>query len=158
MADKFVIDTNVAISANGINTHASLACQLACIELLANCENLPIAIDEAALIMDEYARHLSHAGQPGVGDLFFKYLHDHQHVPDNNIHRVKITPSDDAARGFKELPINTLDLSDRKFLATAVVAKATIVNATDSDWEAQREVLGSLTITLRQVCPEHSCK
>lgn len=158
MADKFVIDTNVAISANGKNTHASIPCQLACIELLETCKKLHIAIDKAGLIMNEYARHLSHAGQPGVGDMFFKYLHDNQHHPKNKIHTVGITPSGDAGRGFDELPMNTLDSSDRKFLATAAVAKAIIVNATDSDWEEQRELLEELAIGLKQLCPEHSCK
>jgi len=157
MLDKFVIDTNVAISANGINTHASIACQLACIELLENCNKLHIAIDKAGLIMEEYTKHLSHAGQPGVGDMYFKYLHDNQHA-ENKIHTVNITPLDDVSRGFDELPRNTLDPSDRKFLATAVVAQAIIANATDSDWFEQNELLETLNVELKQLCPEHSCK
>jgi predicted nucleic acid-binding protein len=158
MVDKFVIDTNVAVSANGNNTHASIACQLACIELLETCKKLHIAIDKAGLIMGEYAKRLSYAGQPGVGDMFFKYLHDNQHDPEKKIHTIDITLSDDTGRGFDELPINKLDSSDRKFLATAVVAKATVVNATDSDWVEQRELLEMLNIELKQLCPEHSCK
>jgi hypothetical protein len=157
MANKFVIDTNVAISANGINTHASVACQLACSELLANCKKLCIALDKTGLIMDEYRKHLSHAGQPGVGDMYFKYLHDNQHA-ENKIETVSITPLNDASCGFDELPINTLDPSDRKFLATAVVARAIITNATDSDWAEQNELLEMLNIELKQLCPEHSCK
>lgn len=157
MADKFVIDTNVAISANGKDTHASLACQFACIEFLEKCIKLPIALDRTGLIMAEYARHLSYAGQPGVGDMFFKYLHDHQHSG-KKIHTVVITESSDSNRGFDELPENALDNSDRKFLATAVVAKAKIVNATDSDWEEQINLLQLLNINLKQLCPEHSCK
>jgi len=157
MVAKFVIDTNVAISANGINTHASINCQLACIELLENCKKLYIVIDKAGLIMEEYAKHLSHAGQPGVGDMYFKYLHDNQHA-EKKIHTVSITLSDDISRGFDELPTNTLDPSDRKFLATAVVAQAIIVNATDSDWAEQNELLETLNIELKQLCPEHSCR
>lgn len=158
MEDKFVIDTNVAISANGKNTHASIACQLACIELLKTCKKLHIAIDKAGLIMEEYARHLRHAGHPGIGDMFYKYLHDNQHDPGKKIHAVDITFSDDTGRGFDELPTNSLDSSDRKFLAVAVVAKATIVNATDSDWSEQSELLESLNVKLKQLCPEHSSK
>lgn len=158
MADKFVIETNVAISANGKNTHASIACQMACIELLTNCKKLHIAIDKSGLIMDEYAKHLSYAGQPGVGDVFFKYLHDNQYDPKKKIHSVAITLSDDTYRGFDELPLNSLDPSDRKFLATAVVAQARIINATDSDWAEQGELLESLHIELKQLCPEHSCR
>ncbi|MCX7066726.1 MAG: hypothetical protein NTW85_03370 [Methylococcales bacterium] len=158
MANKFVIDTNVAISANGINTHASITCQLSCIELLENCRKLHIAIDKSGLIMDEYAKHLSHAGQPGVGDMFFKYLHDNQYDPVKNIHSVDITLLNDDYRGFEELPINTFDKSDRKFLATAIVANATIVNATDSDWEEQSELLKTLNVDLKQLCHDHRCK
>lgn len=157
MAGKIVIDTNVAISANGKNTHASFDCQLSCIELLQTCKNLQIAIDKTGLIMEEYKRHLSHAGQPGVGDMFFKYLHDNQHAEDK-IHTVNITLSSNIGRGFEELPINSLDSSDRKFLATAVVAQAVIVNATDSDWAEQSELLETLHIEIQQLCPEHSCK
>lgn len=157
MANKFVIDTNVAISANGINTHVSDACQLACSELLANCKSLCIAIDKTGLIMEEYSKYLSHAGRPGIGDMYFKYLHDNQHA-ENKIQTVNITLLDDASRGFGELPINTLDPSDRKFLATAVVAQAIIVNATDSDWAEQSELLEILNVELKQLCPEHSCK
>ncbi|MDD5275876.1 MAG: hypothetical protein PHR16_07310 [Methylovulum sp.] len=157
MMDKSVIDTNVAISANGQNTHASFACQLACIEILQACKNLHIAIDKTGLIMEEYKRHLSHAGQPGVGDMFFKYLHDNQYAT-NKICSVKITKLDDDSRGFDELPSNSLDMSDRKFLATAVVAKAILVNATDSDWAEQSELLESLQIEIKQLCPEHCCK
>ncbi|WP_442499445.1 hypothetical protein [Methylobacter sp. sgz302048] len=155
--DKFVIDTNVAISANGKNTHASPSCQLACIELLENCKKFYVAIDKTGLIMSEYAKHLSHAGQPGVGDMFFKYLHDNQHAA-NKILTTDITLSNDTCRGFNELPINSLDPSDRKFLATAVAASATIANATDSDWAEQSELLKILNIELKQLCPEHSCK
>lgn len=157
MPEKLVIDTNVAISANGVNTHASWACQLACIELLQNCKKLHLAIDKTGLIMDEYQRHLSYAGQPGVGDMFFKYLHDNQYST-HNILMVNITPSDDDRKGFAELPDNHLDMSDRKFLATAVVAKATLVNATDSDWAEQSGLLEALGIAIKQLCPEHRCK
>lgn len=160
MAAKFVVDTNVAISANGKDgkgepAQASLECQLICSEWLANCRNIHIALDDADLIMDEYKKHLSYAGQPGVGDMFFRYLHDYQHASDK-IYRVKITPIEDENRGFEELPENQVDPSDRKFLATAVVAKAVIVNATDSDWKEENSLLEALAIEVRQLCPEHS--
>jgi predicted nucleic acid-binding protein len=157
MVDKFVIDTNVAISANGRKTHASISCQLACIEFLENCRKLHIAIDKTGLIMEEYANHLEYAGQPGVGDMFFKYLHDNQYAA-KQIHQIIITPSNDQTLGFEELPTNQFDPSDRKFLATAVVSKATIVNATDSDWMQQNKLLENLGIELKQLCPNHSCK
>jgi hypothetical protein len=161
MAVKFVVDTNIAINANGKNgkgepAQASLICQLICSEWLANYKNIHIALDNADLIMEEYAKHLSYAGQPGMGDMFFKYLHNNQHASDK-IYRVKITPIEDEQRGFAELPENQVDKSDRKFLATAVVSKATIVNATDSDWNEQKTLLDLLKIEIKQLCPQNNC-
>jgi predicted nucleic acid-binding protein len=157
MTAKFVIDTNVAISANGRETHVSLKCQLACIEWLENCRNIFITLDENGLIMNEYEKHLNYSGQPGVGDMFFKYLHDNQYV-EEKIFRVKITSQNKENTEFAELPPNKVDPSDRKFLATAVKAKATIVNATDSDWAEQKTLLETLQIEIKQLCPEYSYK
>ena len=106
--------------------------------------------------MDEYAKHLSYAGNPGVGDMFFKYLHDNQYGQ-KNIELVTITPIDDENLGFAELPENNFDPSDRKFLATAVAARAKVVNATDSDWVEQQELMNQLNITVEQLCPD-CCK
>ena len=157
MTSQFVIDTNVAIAANGRNTHASEICQLACIEFLEQHKDLSIVIDEIGFIIEEYANKLNPSGKPNVGDAFFKYVRNYQYSSDK-IQRVPITPINDEQRGFEELPENQLDKSDRKFLATAVKAQATIVNATDSDWTEQRELLESLHIELKQLCPEHSCR
>lgn len=120
MSAKFVIDTNVAISANGRETHASLKCQLACIEWLENCRNIFIALDKNGLIMNEYEKHLNYSGQPGVGDMFFKYLYNNQYDPEK-ICLVKITLQNKENSEFAELPPNKVDPSDRKFLATAVI-------------------------------------
>jgi hypothetical protein len=165
MADKFVVDTNVAINANGKDgkgnpAQGSPECQLICIKWLMNCENTDIVLDDADLIMAEYAKHLNYKGQPNIGDMFFKYLHNYQHTSDK-IHRVTITPLNEEKTEFaelKKLNANLKDLSDRKFLATAVKSQAIIVNATDSDWTEQKVLLDSLNIEVQQLCPEHRCK
>ena len=64
----------------------------------------------------------------------------------------------DDERGFEALPPNKLDRSDRKFLATAVVGEARILNATDSDWAEQQELTGGLGVDVVQLCPEHATK
>jgi len=84
-------------------------------------------------MLEEYSGHLNYHGQPGVGDMFFKYLHDHRYLG-GKIQQVAITPISDETRGFGELPPNPLDKSDRKFLAAAVVAQAEIANALHADW------------------------
>ncbi|WP_017713983.1 hypothetical protein [Prochlorothrix hollandica] len=153
---EFVVDTNVLISANGRHTHASLQCQLHCIEFISTYRKITISIDQLGLIMEEYAKHLNYSGEPGVGDEFFKYLHDYQYC-DPLIHRVQIGPeTSDDSRGFQELPLNSMDPSDRKFLAVAVVARAIIVNATDSDWAEQEHLLKSLNIAMRELCPDRA--
>jgi hypothetical protein len=155
-----VVDTNVAIAANGRDTHASLPCQYECIvfleELVSLGKRTHIALDERGLIFDEYSGHLKYRGAPGVGDIFFKYLHDHMYLG-KNIRLVSITPISDEDRGFNELPANSVDKSDRKFLATAIVAGAKIANAVDTDWHEQIAFVTGLGITVQQLCPEHGC-
>lgn len=155
---KFVVDTNVTIAANGRKTHANLQCQLSCIEFLEDLASpanpKQTIIDESGLILDEYTPHLNYIGQPGVGDMFFKFIHDHLYSC-SKIKTVSITPVDDETRGFAELPINSLDKSDRKFLAVAITADAKIVNALDTDWHEQYTLLESLGIQINQICPQH---
>jgi predicted nucleic acid-binding protein len=149
-----VIDTNVAVVANGVNTHACIECQLKCIDFLYNTTQSTgrIAIDESGLILNEYSKHFSYSGAPGVGDMFFKHIYDNQYN-ESKILQVPITQLENK-KGFAELPENNLDRSDQKFLATAVASKATIVNATDSDWTEQNALLKSLEVEVCQLCPE----
>ena len=154
----YVVDTNVAIAANGKDTHADLDCQKACVKELRDiCSGKMIALDDAGWIFDEYKQNLKFAGAPGVGDVFFKHVHNHQYR-ENLVQRVRITLCDDDRRGFDELPENGLDRSDRKFLATARVAHATILNATDNDWSEQETLTSNLGVGVRQICPHHASK
>ena len=154
----FVVDTNVAIAANGRNTHANNDCRLACIETLETiCREDTIILDNAHLIFDEYRESLSFAGAPGVGDAFFKHVFTHMYAG-IRVRQVAITVSNDEQRGFEELPNNEFDPSDRKFLAVAVVAKADILNATDSDWREHETLTCDLGVRVRQLCPQHASK
>ena len=152
---KWVVDSNVAIVANGKAQQVSAVCQICCIEFLqyAISPKSPdvIALDNNGAIFDEYKKHLSFAGQPGVGDIFFKFIHD-QMYSKNKIKLFVINPVNDESVGYRELPPNNLDQSDRKFLAVACVAKANIANATDTDWEQQKALVTSLGVTVKQLC------
>lgn len=161
----YVIDTNVAVVANGGNPDAEESCQAACKRKLMSVWNGEmIAIDDGGEIIAEYRKHLSHSGKPGMGDKFFKYLFDYQHLK-SRVQRVRITPCNDEERGFAELPPNELDRQDRKFLAVALVAAqdggvsdvgdVVIVNATDSDWREQRALIDGLGVMVEQLCPQH---
>ena len=70
----------------------------------------------------------------------------------------EVSQIEDAGRGFKELPPNAFDRSDRKFLAVAVVANATVVNVTDSDWNESAALVSGLGVEVRQLCPQHATK
>ena len=151
----FVVDTNVAIVANGRETDVDLACQQTCVTTLRSlaAEKL-VAIDDEGLILEEYRTRLHASGRPGVGDMFFKHVFDHQYQP-NRVRRVRVSPIDDEGRGFEELPANTFDRSDRKFLAVAAVANAAVFNATDSDWHEEQALVSSLGVEVLQLCPEY---
>ena len=154
----YVVDTNVAIAANGRDTHADLTCQLDCIEKLETiCREAVIVLDEGDLIFEEYRDHLHFKVAPGTGDKFFKHVYDHKYG-ESRVKRVPITPCSDDLRGYQELPENEFDPSDRKFLAVAVVAKAEILNATDSDWSEQDTLTSDLGVSVRQLCPQHASK
>lgn len=153
-----VVDTNVAIAANGRNTHADKECRLRCIEELEDvCAQRVVVLDDEGRIFDEYRARLNFAGVPGVGDKFFKHVYDHMYGG-RRVRLVSITLSRDERRGFEELPENDFDPSDRKFLAAAVKGRAIILNATDSDWSEREELMGSLGVAVRQLCPQHASK
>ena len=154
----YVVDTNVAMAANGRDTHADLECQLNCIEELESiCRESVIVLDDGDLIFEEYRNHLHFKGAPGTGDKFFKHVYDHKYG-ESRVRRVPITPCSDDLCGYQELPENELDRSDRKFLAVAVVAQAEILNATDSDWSEQEALTRGLGVCVRQLCPQHASK
>ena len=154
----FVVDTNVAIVANEREIEVDAGCRLACVQKLTSvAKSEVVSIDDQGLILAEYARHLHYSGIPGVGDAFFKHVFNHQHR-DDFVLRVAVTPSEDTERGFEELPENTFDPSDRKFLAVAVVAGAIVLNATDSDWAEQKALVDSLGIEVSQLCPRYALK
>ena len=149
----FVVDTNVAIVANGRETNADMRCQLTCVERLKNLTSREVvAIDDAGDIFEEYKQRLNFSGMPGVGDAFLKHVFNHQYQTDR-VQRVAVTPTADDGRGFEELPANTFDRSDRKFLAVAVVANAIVLNATDSDWSEHGTLMDTLGVNVNQLCP-----
>jgi len=152
-----VIDTNVLVVANGGHPPASNDCVLACIEALDAARAGVVLVDDGGRILAEYAHHASHAGQPGVGDRFFKWLWDHQATAESCF-QVSIT--DNADRGFAEFPddpeLAAFDRNDRKFVAVALASavQPPVLNASDSDWWDFRDPLTAAGVHVRQLCPE----
>lgn len=151
-ARSFIFDTNVLIVANGRAVSASAECQLQCIDILqkAVSQKCSVSIDSLDLILSEYRRYVNFSGAPGVGDYFFRYLHDHLGNP-TVCEQVLITPR---GRSFAEFPsvseLKSFDFSDRKFVAVqrASLMNPIIVNATDSDWRDFESEFASLSIPL----------
>jgi hypothetical protein len=163
LPDKCVVDTNVPKTANmAVETSAVsedlLACVLACVEAIEHLVNDgTLVIDDGGEILDEYGRQLSRRGQPGQGDKFMKWVHDHQYMP-QRVERVKITRSGDS---YVEFPSHEklcdFDPSDRKFVAVANAhtEKPHILEATDSKWWGWKDALAEVGITVRFMDPEY---
>ena len=157
-----VVDTNVLVVANERGTYADEKCHERCVDELEHIKkHCVVVVDCDGRIIEEYMKHARFGhmrfGPPGVGDVFFKHVFDNGYNP-ARVRRVRITPTDDDRRGFEELPVNRLDRADRKFLATAVVGNAPLLNATDSDWEEQKELTTAVGVEVRQLCPQHASK
>ncbi len=153
-----VIDTNVLIVANGRSRQADEDCVLACLDALDEARTGIVLLDDKGRILNEYMGRLSLSGQPGVGDAFFKWLHDHQADP-RHCECVRITPKSSDAEDFKEFPNDSklagFDRSDRKFVAVARASRRnpSILNAVDRDWWDFREALKGNGVLVQFLCP-----
>lgn len=151
-----VVDTNVLVAANGRDTHVDISCQIRCADELERiAREEVVCIDDQWLIIGEYRKRVAHRGQPGPGTVFFKTVCKTMGDP-NRVCSVPIVPRDEEGRDFADpvLPPHNLK-KDAKFLAVAVNADATIVNAADSDWAEHRELTDGLGVRVRQLCPEY---
>jgi len=154
-----VIDTNVGVVANGKHEKAGNDCISTAIDALSNARRELILIDDGQRILGEYRQQLSHSGQPGPGDAFFKWLWDNQ---GNSKHclRITITPLSGSDTDFREFPrdrkLSGFDPSDRKFVAVALGSGTApeILNASDTDWWKFRHPLENNGIRVRFLCPE----
>ena len=154
----FVVDTNVPIVANGCSPQADDQCRSICVGKLGYLmEQGMVAIDDKDAILKEYISKFSRSGGRSVGDQFFIHVINNQY-DETRVQRVAVTPIDDERRGFEELPENTFDRSDRKFLAVAVSAGAVVLNATDSDWGEEQELMDGLGVKVEQLCPQQASK
>lgn len=157
MKEQVVVDTNVAIVANGGAWMETPECVRACIDRLEVVRRSEVVLlDDGERILDEYTRNLSFSGGPGAGDAFFKWLWDRQGTVEYCL-RVSVTPHDD--RGFAEFPdsvdLRDFDSDDRKFVAVAIAAGAgpRILNATDRGWPKYRDALQRAGVEVECLCP-----
>lgn len=159
MSDAVVVDTNVAVVANLQHENAEPDCIAASMEALSRARKQLILVDDEQRIFNEYRGQLSHSGQPGLGDAFFKWLWDNQANPKRCRH-IAITSLDDSDTEFAEFPSDPelvgFDRADRKFVAVALASgmESTILNSSDTDWWNYREPLKRNGVVIEFLCPE----
>lgn len=154
---RWVVDTNVAIVANGRadpdqGRQPSICCRRAAVEFLERLlRDGRVLLDLGGEIQGEYGRHLQPAGQPGVGDRFYQEIL--KSAPER-VDRVSLPKNPDGS--FHDFPdtseLATFDRSDRKFAALGRRERAPIANATDSDWLCFRAELKAHKIEVCFVC------
>lgn len=154
---RCVIDTNVALTANGAAEQASPECVAnSARALLQVTRHGHLFVDDAGEIVAEYRRKLNPSGQPGPGDAFLKWVLDHQ-WGGKRITRVPLTKAGDA-RGYEELPLPpegvTYDPSDRKFLAVSAASpeRPPILQALDSKWWGWPAALEEIGVKIVFLC------
>lgn len=155
-----VVDTNVAVVANGNKTEqANEKCMSVCRGKLRQIQegSLFLLLDDRDMIFEEYRKHLSPSGQPGLGDVFFKWLWQNRYN-DEYCRRISITPH--KCREFEEFPddpcLTEFDRDDRKFVAVALASGSDprVLNASDRGWWNYRERLGKHGVKVVFLCPE----
>lgn len=155
-----VVDTNVAVIANGNKTEqANEKCMSVCRGKLSQIQegSLFLLLDDRGMILKEYEKHLSPSGQPGLGDVFFKWLWQNRYN-DEYCRQISITPHD--RREFEEFPddpdLMCFDMDDRKFVAVALASGSDprVLNASDTDWWDYYEQLRKHGVKVVFLCPE----
>jgi len=153
----YLIDTNVAVTANG-KSDAGAACVTAAVERLERLKATEILIlDDAFHILNEYDRNLHSAGQPGPGDAFYLWALRNRNNPRHSEQVTLILADDGSFAAFPSDPdLASFDPSDRKFVAVALThpERPSIVNATDTDWHKDQLALARNGVRIEFLCPE----
>ncbi len=78
-----LVDTNVAIVANGKSEQADDLLVGKCIDAILKITSKGgLVLDAGDLIYDEYRQNLNLSGQPNTGDMFMKWVHDFRWQPE----------------------------------------------------------------------------
>ena len=155
---EIVMDTNVAVVANGQTAQASPNCVRKCIESLRQIrKDCRILLDDKDLILKEYRTNLRPSGQPGPGDAFYKLLYESLGNPAYcRTVAVNLHP-DRVLEEFPEDPsLSSFHHKDRKFVAVALASGTDpqILNACDPGWWQHRQELLQHGVDVVFLCPE----
>lgn len=157
---RCVVDTNVCTTANAANPGASQQCVTSSAKALqAVMRSGHVFLDAGGEILREYGRNLRRSGQPGPGDVFFKWVLTNE-WGGQRITRVPITSRNGDPEDFEELPEPSggvsYDRSDRKFLAVAAAhaERPPVLQSFDSKWWGWQASLKEVGVTIHFLCPE----
>ena len=154
-----IVDTNVAVVANGQSPQASPNCVAICINRLERIirGEEKLVLDSEWIILGEYLRNLRSSGEPGTGDRLLRWTLANK---DRLCDLVPITPVNGSENEFEEFPddpaLNDFDPDDRKFIAVAVAhpEKPPILQAVDTQWWDFREALQENGVTVAFICED----
>ena len=154
-----IVDTNVAVVANGQSPQASSNCIDTCIHRIEGIirGEEKLVLDNGWIILGEYLRNLRSSGEPGAGDRLLRWILANK---DRLCDLVPITPVDVSENEFAEFPddpaLDDFDPDDRKFIAVAVahLEKPPILQAVDSQWWDFRDALRENGVTVEFICEE----
>ena len=156
-----IVDTNVAVVANGKSEQASEECVDTCIGRLEQIirGETKLVLDADWIILDEYSRNLSSSGKPGTGDRFLAWSLRNRTNPEQ-CELVSVTPVTNLENEFEEFPkdseLANFDPDDRKFVAVAIAhcEKPPILQAVDSQWWVFRDALSRHGVTVEFICED----
>jgi len=153
-----VVDTNVAVVANGRSEQASHDCVITCNERLGQIMSgeVKLVLDDMWRIIGEYMQNLRSIGEPGVGDAFLRWVLTNKDNPQRR-ELVTITPVESDFREFPDDPaLNDFDPSDRKFIAVALAHphKPPVLQAVDSKWWGFRNALQRNNVVVEFICAD----
>lgn len=154
---KYIVDTNVAVIANGKSSAGTKCCVAKCSDRLTKLmDSQKLVIDDQWHILREYETYLNRLGQPGIGDMFYKWVLTNYRNP-NRVECVSITldrVSGECEEFPKDEDLNEFDMADRKFIAVSVVHNEhpPILQAVDSEWEEFEQSLLKHSIRIEFLC------
>ena len=158
---KVIVDTNVAVVANGGFEKASEGCKQICVDRLQQVSKgeVRLVLDDKRRIIEEHRGNLSPYGQPGVGDAFLKWVETNWTNPER-CDLVSTTSVEGLENEYEEFPdepaLAAFDRDDRKFIAVALAhpEKPPILQATDTQWWDFRDALNRNGVTVEFICED----
>lgn len=149
----YAVDTNVLVAANGRDTHADIDCRLKAVEWLELIlADSSLLLDMGLEVLTEYYAYCNFAGQPGLGDEFFRWAFQSQGL----LSSIELHPHE--TRRYVEFPdsagLEEFDPPDRKFVALAFThSDAAVVNCLDSDYDEAGAALSAAGVQVIELCP-----